>query len=433
MRRRFMTSAPNKVVIDDIIKCSYRVTMDQYEEYGGALILGTEFDLSQVEWIAVYENGELYMEFEPSSVIGISAGDWDDIRIKVNNLTNCNHMFYETGLNSADFSSVNKEVISSCSFMFCNTLITKSPFDVLPIKFLSPNCCYGMFDGCTSLVNAPELPATTLASFCYCDMFNGCTSLVNAPELPAITLADSCYDGMFYDCKNLNYIKMLATDISAVRCLYRWVHNVSTTGTFVKNKDATWDVVGDSGVPTGWTVITDDQLVNGKVVNPISVRYGNLNSYIKQYPVYVDSVYPVSSDLYVGFDINTVDGELAFITRPILIGETSQSPAYTKTTPITNIVYGPKEDACFIYDFPEANEDVTLSIFDILLGETLYKGYYERGMTWREYCGSRYNISGFRISGDYVYNNASLVEDDNGNSVSPDDLIVENGVYYTVE
>ena len=34
-----------------------------------------------------------------------------------------------------------------------------------------------MFNGCTSLTAAPELPATTLTKDCYYAMFSGCTSL----------------------------------------------------------------------------------------------------------------------------------------------------------------------------------------------------------------------------------------------------------------
>ena len=34
-----------------------------------------------------------------------------------------------------------------------------------------------MFRNCTSLTQAPALPATTLADSCYYSMFDGCTSL----------------------------------------------------------------------------------------------------------------------------------------------------------------------------------------------------------------------------------------------------------------
>jgi hypothetical protein len=114
-----------------------------------------------------------------------------------------------------------------------------------------------MFKGCTSLINAPELPATTLAtkSNCYYSMFEGCTSLVAAPELPATTLATFCYRSMFSGCSNLNYIKMLATDISAASCLTDWVSGVANTGTFVKNPQMTSLPSGVNGIPTGWDVI----------------------------------------------------------------------------------------------------------------------------------------------------------------------------------
>ena len=110
----------------------------------------------------------------------------------------------------------------------------------------------------TPVVNVSSnfLPATTLATNCYMGMFYGCTSLVQTPELPATTLADGCYNRMFYGCTSLNYIKMLATDISATLCLNNWVSNVSPTGTFVKSKDATWNVTGVSGIPEGWIVET---------------------------------------------------------------------------------------------------------------------------------------------------------------------------------
>ena len=68
---------------------------------------------------------------------------------------------------------------------------------------LADNCYYYMFSGCTSLVNAPELPATALADRCYNYMFYNCTSLVNAPALPATTLARSCYNSMFENCTSL--------------------------------------------------------------------------------------------------------------------------------------------------------------------------------------------------------------------------------------
>ncbi len=128
----------------------------------------------------------------------------------------------------------------------------------LPATTLASNCYYSMFANCTSLVNAPTiLPAITLETYCYDQMFSGCSWLRRAPELPALRLTAYCYSHMFRHCTSLNYIKMLAIDISATNCLNDWVYfGTSSIGTFVKNKDATWNVTGESGIPDGWTVQT---------------------------------------------------------------------------------------------------------------------------------------------------------------------------------
>ena len=85
-------------------------------------------------------------------------------------------------------------------------------------------------------------------------MFMNCTSLTTAPELPATTLAENCYSQIFDGCSNLNYIKMLATNISASRCLNYWVDGVASSGIFVKKSAMTNLPTGTSGIPSGWTV-----------------------------------------------------------------------------------------------------------------------------------------------------------------------------------
>ena len=77
--------------------------------------------------------------------------------------------------------------------------------------------CY-LFDGCSVLTSAPELPATTLADDCYYKMFKGCTSLTSAPELPADALADVCYFGMFYGCTSLTSAPELKATEVAYKC-----------------------------------------------------------------------------------------------------------------------------------------------------------------------------------------------------------------------
>lgn len=64
-----------------------------------------------------------------------------------------------------------------------------------------------LFEDCTQLTSAPDLPAKTLADGCYSYMFSGCSKLETGPkELPATTLAESCYMGMFRNCTNLKNV-----------------------------------------------------------------------------------------------------------------------------------------------------------------------------------------------------------------------------------
>jgi hypothetical protein len=97
-------------------------------------------------------------------------------------------------------------------------------------------------------------------------MFQNCTSLTTAPELPATHLDDYCYNSMFEGCNKLNYIKMLATNIGDFS-LSDWVNGVASSGTFVKNPAMTTLSTGVDGIPNGWTVINAGDLIAFTVEN----------------------------------------------------------------------------------------------------------------------------------------------------------------------
>ena len=149
------------------------------------------------------------------------------------------------------------------------TGLTEAP--KLPAKTLADECYYYMFYGCKNLTEAPQLPATTLANYCYDSMFAHCTSLTTAPELPATTLADYCYNYMFYGCSKLNKITMLATNIDANDCLTYWVHNVASSGTFIKNGINIPS--GSDGIPNGWTVQVITPSIVNTLLTPINFQY----------------------------------------------------------------------------------------------------------------------------------------------------------------
>ena len=103
------------------------------------------------------------------------------------------------------------------SFMFYKcTSLTAAP--ALPATTLVDHCYSDMFDGCSSLTAAPALPATTLADYCYSYMFELCTSLTAAPELSATTLATGCYSFMFFCCRSLTTIPALPAETLATDC-----------------------------------------------------------------------------------------------------------------------------------------------------------------------------------------------------------------------
>ena len=94
-------------------------------------------------------------------------------------------------------------------------------------------------------------------------MFNGCTSLTTAPKLKATTLAINCYSKMFASCTNLKSVTMLATNVSANDCLYKWLNDAGTDATSrtlkvngkeeydkIKATTSSWDNI--SNLPDIW-------------------------------------------------------------------------------------------------------------------------------------------------------------------------------------
>lgn len=96
---------------------------------------------------------------------------------------------------------------------------------VLPATVLKVRCYDSMFKGCTALKQAPDLPARDLAWFCYEHMFDGCTSLVDAPALPATTLQPACYSYMFANCTSLKIAPVLGAEELVSTCYYYMFQN----------------------------------------------------------------------------------------------------------------------------------------------------------------------------------------------------------------
>lgn len=170
-------------------------------------------------------------------------------------------------------------------FNICTNL-TSAP--ELPAMTLASSCYSNMFSGCTGLTSAPDLPAMTLADYCYDSMFYGCTGLTSAPALPAMTLAESCYSSMFSECTGLTSAPALPATNLNTTCYWsmfsgcanmrlvrigalnvptlffngqiktafdRWLDNCAAKGIIRKPAALT---LPSSAVPSGWSVVDYD-------------------------------------------------------------------------------------------------------------------------------------------------------------------------------
>ena len=115
-------------------------------------------------------------------------------------------------------SGVHPTMASNCYRNMFNSCTSLTQAPALPATTLAEYCYMSMFQGCTALTQAPALPATTLANYCYISMFQGCTALTQAPALPATTLKDECYRTMFQSCTALTQVPALSATTLANSC-----------------------------------------------------------------------------------------------------------------------------------------------------------------------------------------------------------------------
>lgn len=172
------------------------------------------------------------------------------------------NMFYGcTGLVRAPSLPATSLATECYAGMFSEcTALTEAP--ALPATTLAYGCYMGMFSCCSALVNAPALPATALAEWCYGNMFDACSSLVAAPDLPALILKEGCYSYMFRDCSSLQTVRCLGTnptlsDYGVEPAIEGnvddWLENTAASGTFSKKNGVTWPA---GTIPSGWSIVS---------------------------------------------------------------------------------------------------------------------------------------------------------------------------------
>lgn len=269
-----------KVSVTVSENCIYNPNHDYSLDYltitvtSAGTLCWTSVGANSIKIIQYSLNGGAWTNWSPlttdsSASINVSVGDV--IRLKGTNgkyaTSNTNYMCFASGTSSFDVEGNIMSLIYgdnfvgntalTDSFCFCslfkNTNVVSAENLILPATVLTPHCYRALFANSPSLEVAPELPATTLAESCYRYMFEDC-SIVTAPDLLAATLVTDCYDGMFNLCPNLNYIKCVASSITATSATTSWVRGVATSGTFVKEANTEW-ILGNDGIPTRWVVV----------------------------------------------------------------------------------------------------------------------------------------------------------------------------------
>ena len=222
---------------------------------------------------AVYDYGEyvLYLRGAGNTVITHTGHQWVLTGTDIACIGNIENLLDYATVESGEHPSM----ASSCYYnMFYGcTSLTQAP--ELPATTLATGCYNSMFCGCTSLTQTPELPATTLATGCYNSMFCGCTNLTKAPALPATTLADYCYEQMFKGCTSL---KLSTTQTGEYAQEYR----IPTAETGTTATDALTDMFTSTGgtftgtpeINTTYYLSTDNMIVR-------DTEIATLNGYVR--------------------------------------------------------------------------------------------------------------------------------------------------------
>ena len=235
-----------------------------------------DYEISGLEYSV--NNDEKWRKVEKDGVISF-GGEYGDLRLRGTNHngTAKDQSYYSTikftdeTVNVACTGDIrtlldwkNYNIVKTDNARFCSlfetcSVLTSAP--ELPATKLADCCYYYMFYKCTNLTSAPVLPATTLAQECYSNMFTECTNLTSAPELPATKLAVHCYYAMFSICPKLSSVTMLApkSEIETKNnCVLNWLDEAGndasvTTRTLKVQDEAAYNALVDKAyLPDIW-------------------------------------------------------------------------------------------------------------------------------------------------------------------------------------
>ena len=239
-------------------------------EYEGYKISGLEYSVNNGDWTTLEagtgvtfggSNGNLRLR--GTNLNGTSVpSQYSTITFTNSNVPVACIGDIRTLLDWNNYATVNTENAMFIKLFENCSVLTSAP--ELPATSLANNCYYGMFSMCTNLKTAPKLPAKASKWLCYAGMFSGCTNLKSA-ELSIEFLYRGCCSSMFYNCTNLSSVTMLAPSkaitLSGLSYLDYWLNNAGTDQS-VQNRTlkvqdkAAYEALkaNTSYLPTNWQI-----------------------------------------------------------------------------------------------------------------------------------------------------------------------------------
>lgn len=239
-----------------------------FHKKSGANSKGIYYRKNSGSWTLIYSSSSSYVNVNSGDIIEVYSNN----SAYTNQTTGYNNYFDGTSsfnlygnirslIDGIDF--MNKTAGNLAEFGLCGMFIndtgrTCNVIDASNLIFdfssYSSNSLAYTFYNNTNITNGPIVLGTASGNNCMGYMFYNCTNLVNGPKLFSLTLGSDAYKSMFYKCSKLNYIEAYFTTTPGSNYTNNWMYGVQTTsGTFVKNSAATWNVTGVTGVPTNWT------------------------------------------------------------------------------------------------------------------------------------------------------------------------------------
>lgn len=120
-------------------------------------------------------------------------------------------------------------------------------------KYNNINSLQSLFKSNATLVGIDN-PKTFLTNktggriYQYRELFYGCSNLMNAPIIYIKNAGDYVMRDMFRGASNINYVVMLAEELSEKNPLQTWLYQTASSGTIVLNKNITWNPSEVSGL-----------------------------------------------------------------------------------------------------------------------------------------------------------------------------------------